>query len=103
LSKDVANNITQKLVLGERNTTKNDVTLTKDDFKKAYELNNNNSFSVFRENSIQRSDKTGSKSKIFLDKITDPIIEKKMQSTGFEFGSKKFYSNQSNLSLMGRS
>jgi len=52
LSKDVANNVTQKLVLGERNTAKNNVTLTKDDFKKAYELNNNNSFSVFRENSI---------------------------------------------------
>jgi len=61
------------LVLGEKSTAKN-VTLTKDDFKKVYDLSNYNSISVMRENSVQRGEKAGSKNKIMLEKISDPIL-----------------------------
>lgn len=82
MNKDLLNGLNQKLVLGERSTTKNDVTLTKDDFKKVYELRNSNSFSLWRDKSVQRVDKKGY-NKITLDKLSDPVAEKKMQSTAF--------------------
>ena len=71
-----------KLVLGEKSTAKN-VTLTKNDLKKVYELRNSDSFSVWRERSVQRQKNIEINSKITLDKLSDPIIEKKMQSTTF--------------------
>ena len=74
MNKDLSNTLSQKFVLGERSSTKAPVTLTKDDFKRIYELNNSNSFSVMREKSIERSEKLGIKSKITLDRLPDQII-----------------------------